>query len=146
MSKAARIWSIYRDEATEHDNRLIDAWNRSLDILLIFAGLFSAVATAFIIESYQLLQPDWTEYTAKLLFVTIAAQAGSPNMTLPTPAKLATMSPSKFTVSPVARWINGFWVSSLAFSLAVALLSILAKQWLDQYQARTFSPSQGAQE
>jgi len=60
---------LYRDRVTERDQDQIEGWNSTLDILLIFvrllppfsvfflsliikqAGLFSAVATAFIIES-----------------------------------------------------------------------------------------------
>lgn len=64
----ARVWKIYRARMTERDQTTIDGWNKALDILLLFvrellsellyispgatqAGLFSAVSTAFIIES-----------------------------------------------------------------------------------------------
>jgi len=47
----ARVWKLYRDRVSDRDDNTIDGWNRTLDILLIFAGLFSAVATAFIIEA-----------------------------------------------------------------------------------------------
>lgn len=68
-SDGARVWKLYRDRANEQDHDKIDGWNKTLDILLIFvsgqrrygyahssthslqAGLFSAVATAFLIES-----------------------------------------------------------------------------------------------
>lgn len=36
MADTARVWKVYRDEATEHDKALMDGWNRTLDILLIF--------------------------------------------------------------------------------------------------------------
>lgn len=32
----ARVWKVYRDEATEDDKTLLNAWNKTLDILLIF--------------------------------------------------------------------------------------------------------------
>ncbi|EKM54919.1 uncharacterized protein PHACADRAFT_60661, partial [Phanerochaete carnosa HHB-10118-sp] len=38
-----------------------------IDTLLVFAGLFSAVLTAFVIESYHNLQPDTSTETVTLL-------------------------------------------------------------------------------
>ncbi|KAF7329022.1 hypothetical protein MVEN_02532300 [Mycena venus] len=35
-------------------------WRGNMNGMLIFAGLFSAILTAFIIESYKTLQPDWS--------------------------------------------------------------------------------------
>ncbi|KZV82927.1 hypothetical protein EXIGLDRAFT_626369, partial [Exidia glandulosa HHB12029] len=67
MAPNARVWKVYRDEATAQDEAMLDGWNKTLDILLIFAGLFSAVATAFVIESYKFLQPDYEEYTSRAL-------------------------------------------------------------------------------
>ncbi|KZV83050.1 hypothetical protein EXIGLDRAFT_583946, partial [Exidia glandulosa HHB12029] len=56
-------WKIYAREAKNYDDDIIRAWNASLDTLLIFAGLFSAVSTAFIIESYKFMQPDYAQLT-----------------------------------------------------------------------------------
>ncbi|KZV80417.1 hypothetical protein EXIGLDRAFT_568819, partial [Exidia glandulosa HHB12029] len=116
-------WKVYRDEATQHDDAMLDGWHKTLDILLIFAGLFSAVVTAFVIESYRFLTVDFTEYTARALYTLAMASArnGSTPVTLP--------DPSIASVSTPSRWINGLWLLSLFLSLAVALLSILAKQW-----------------
>lgn len=38
MSENARVWKVYQDEATIQDDALLDAWNKTLDILLIFVG------------------------------------------------------------------------------------------------------------
>ncbi|KZV86771.1 hypothetical protein EXIGLDRAFT_598958, partial [Exidia glandulosa HHB12029] len=59
-------------EANAHDTALLDGWSSTLDILLIFAGLFSAVATTFVIESYELLQPDSAAYTAAALYILVS--------------------------------------------------------------------------
>ncbi|KZV85191.1 hypothetical protein EXIGLDRAFT_753431 [Exidia glandulosa HHB12029] len=144
MSDTARVWTVYRDQASEYDERHVDGWNKTLDILLIFAGLFSAVATTFIGESYQQLQTDWNEYTGRLLFATLAAQNTPGKFTLP--SSLQSMSPSDFSASGLARWINGLWVSSLVLSLAVALLSILAKQWLVQFESRVTAPARSTRD
>ncbi|KZV87779.1 hypothetical protein EXIGLDRAFT_620265, partial [Exidia glandulosa HHB12029] len=129
MDDAARVWKVYRKEAMAFDSALLEGWSSTLDILLIFAGLFSAVATAFVIESYQLLQPDNSAYMATALYILVAASNHSTGMALPAPPDLAYKA-------PISRWINGLWFTSILLALAVALLSILVKQWITEYRAR----------
>ncbi|KZW00453.1 hypothetical protein EXIGLDRAFT_604408 [Exidia glandulosa HHB12029] len=129
MNDAARVWKVYRKEAMAYDSTLLEGWSSTLDILLIFGGLFSAVATAFVIESYQLLQPDNAAYTAAALYILVSASNHSTGITLPPPPDLS-------FASPVARWVNGLWFTSILLSLAVALLSILVKQWITEYRSR----------
>lgn len=38
-SDHARVWKVYRDQAKEHDEKLLDGWNKTLDILLIFVRI-----------------------------------------------------------------------------------------------------------
>ncbi|KAF8895514.1 hypothetical protein BD779DRAFT_1466914 [Infundibulicybe gibba] len=52
----ADFWAIYAREASQADRRMIANWNKNLDVRLIFSGIFSAILTPFIIESYKLLQ------------------------------------------------------------------------------------------
>ncbi|KZV86741.1 hypothetical protein EXIGLDRAFT_801646, partial [Exidia glandulosa HHB12029] len=125
MDDAARVWKVYRKEANAYDAALLDGWSGTLDILLIFAGLFSAVATAFVIESYQLLQPDSAAYTAAALYILVSATNHSTGIVLPSPPDLQ-------YASSLARWINGLWFTSILLSLIVALLSILVKQWITE--------------
>ncbi|KZV86755.1 hypothetical protein EXIGLDRAFT_724443, partial [Exidia glandulosa HHB12029] len=132
MDDAARVWKVYRKEANAHDSALLDGWSSTLDILLIFAGLFSAVATAFVIESYQLLQPDSAAYTAAALYILVSATNHSTGIVLPSPPDLQ-------YASSLARWINGLWFTSILLSLIVALLSILVKQWITEYRARNLA-------
>ncbi|KZV91403.1 hypothetical protein EXIGLDRAFT_571231, partial [Exidia glandulosa HHB12029] len=122
-------WKVFRDEAIAHDEPMIDGWNKTLDILLIFAGLFSAVATAFIVEAYKALLPDYDAYIAHALF----AFASSGNGSFSSEALSSLKDPSVISVSDLSRWINGLWFFSLVLALAVALLCILVKQWLQQY-------------
>ncbi|KZW03404.1 hypothetical protein EXIGLDRAFT_695851 [Exidia glandulosa HHB12029] len=132
MDDGARVWKVYRKEATAHDSALLDGWNSTLDILLIFAGLFSAVATAFVVESYQLLQPDNAAYTAAALYILVSATKNSTGISLPAPPDLQ-------YASALTRWINGLWFTSISLSLIVALLSILVKQWISEYRARNLA-------
>ncbi|KZV79291.1 hypothetical protein EXIGLDRAFT_661201, partial [Exidia glandulosa HHB12029] len=129
MADGARVWRVYRKEADAYDNALLEGWSETLDVLLIFAGLFSAVATAFVIESYQFLQPDNAAYTAAALYILVAATNNSTGIALPAPPDLGFKSSA-------SRWINGLWFTSILLALTVAFLTILVKQWITEYRAR----------
>ncbi|KAF8066622.1 hypothetical protein FPV67DRAFT_1198938 [Lyophyllum atratum] len=136
MSESARVWRIYNDEATNFDSSLTEGWNRGVDVLLVFTGLFSAVLTTFIIQSFQLLIPDVGETTNALLEKLISLQTNSNQDTSP-----RAHSPSSIQVT----WVNGLWFAALACSLSTALISMLAKQWLQAYVANiSGSPRQRA--
>ncbi|EJD50462.1 hypothetical protein AURDEDRAFT_160364 [Auricularia subglabra TFB-10046 SS5] len=135
VSANARVWKIYRVEATAADRAMLSGWNKTVDILLIFAGLFSAVSTAFIIESYKLLQVDHTEYIANALYLSLTTRNTTASIDLPPPG-------AAFEASRSSRWINGLWFLSLVLSLAAALLCILSKQWLEEYSLRTSAPAE----
>ncbi|EJD45031.1 hypothetical protein AURDEDRAFT_20144, partial [Auricularia subglabra TFB-10046 SS5] len=69
------------------------------------AGLFSAVTTAFIIESQQDTEPDY----ARLTFLVLnATAAGVP------------FTPEPFVLDPSVRTINCLWIASLMLSLTAA--------------------------
>ncbi|KAF8878878.1 hypothetical protein BD779DRAFT_1676698 [Infundibulicybe gibba] len=51
-------WKECKDRVDQFDQDFCAGWNSEIDSLLTFAGLFSAVVTAFTIESYKWLQPD----------------------------------------------------------------------------------------
>ncbi|KZV80919.1 hypothetical protein EXIGLDRAFT_704546 [Exidia glandulosa HHB12029] len=129
LDEAARVWMVYRKEAEAFDKTLLQGWSEMLDIFLIFAGIFSAVAAAFSIESYQLLQLDNGAYAAAALYMLVAAGTHPEGAMLPPPPDLSFKS-------PLSRWINGLWFTSILLSLAVALLFILAKQWITEYRSR----------
>ncbi|KAH7096497.1 hypothetical protein BKA62DRAFT_644318, partial [Auriculariales sp. MPI-PUGE-AT-0066] len=122
----ARVFKIYRDRVTEKDGDLVQGWHETLNILLVFAGLFSSVLTGFLAESSKLLQPDHAETTATAVLAILARLEGS-NGT-------STIAISSSTApTDGARWVNRLWYTSLALALVVALLSILVKQWLVEY-------------
>ncbi|KIP03848.1 hypothetical protein PHLGIDRAFT_76953, partial [Phlebiopsis gigantea 11061_1 CR5-6] len=98
------------------------------------AGLFSAVLTAFVVETYSLLQPDSSDITNALLAYGFSSQIGQ----LSSPGEIKStissiVSSSQFDVSNSSRWINSLLFISLVLSLAAALFGILAKQWLREY-------------
>jgi len=72
------------------------------------SGIFSAIVTPFIVESYKLLE-------------------------IQDPSQ---PSPSFFGRDGYKVRVNAMWFSSLIFSLVAALISIHCKQWLDGYGVR----------
>ncbi|KAJ7590233.1 hypothetical protein C8J56DRAFT_1048397 [Mycena floridula] len=58
----------YVREAKIYDDGMVARWKVLMDGLLLFAALFSAVVTAFIIESYKNLSPDPSTTTVLLLY------------------------------------------------------------------------------
>ncbi|KAF8210852.1 hypothetical protein K438DRAFT_99198 [Mycena galopus ATCC 62051] len=52
--KKTTFWNAYKTLADEHDRELLQRYSTDLDTSLIFAGLFSAVDSAFIIQ----IQPE----------------------------------------------------------------------------------------
>lgn len=43
MAPNARVWKVYRDEASAQDEATLDGWNKTLDILLIFVRHFGPI-------------------------------------------------------------------------------------------------------
>ncbi|KAH7096484.1 hypothetical protein BKA62DRAFT_833940 [Auriculariales sp. MPI-PUGE-AT-0066] len=122
----ARVFKIYHDRVTEKDEDLVQGWHETLNVLLVFAGLFSAVLTAFLIESTKQLQPDYTKATAVAVLAVLAQLQG-------TNSSASASVNATFAPDTDARWINGLWFTSLMLALIVSLLAILVKQWLVQY-------------
>ncbi|KAG8699112.1 hypothetical protein FRC09_006830, partial [Ceratobasidium sp. 395] len=118
LAPNAAIWQIYVEEAKEHDSELVDGKNKNLDMLLLFAALFSAILTAFIIESKNLLQQDSADLTVTLLLSIAKSQQ---RIEQGTPQVLPKIELPTFSVPISARWINGLWYTSLALSLSAAL-------------------------
>ncbi|KIY73009.1 hypothetical protein CYLTODRAFT_318169, partial [Cylindrobasidium torrendii FP15055 ss-10] len=123
-------WFVYNDESAIFDNDMLLESNDSLDILLIFAGLFSAVLTTFVAQTSQALSPDNDAISSSVLIELVALQRAQANGTSldAIPAADTSFSPSRIDL-----WTNGLWFTSLALSLCTALFSVLAKQWLRQY-------------
>ncbi|KAJ7803056.1 hypothetical protein B0H14DRAFT_1649352 [Mycena olivaceomarginata] len=46
-----KLWAVYISEAEKYDKALVESWKSDMEGMLIFAGLFSASLTAFLIES-----------------------------------------------------------------------------------------------
>ncbi|GJE88786.1 hypothetical protein PsYK624_048730 [Phanerochaete sordida] len=132
-------WAGVEDHLATHDGSEMDDYADDIDTLLVFAGLFSAILTAFITQTYPSLQPNGTATTNGLLALSLRAQlqtTASHLLDTLDPILIshaASISPTPFTPASSDRWINIFFFLSLLFSLAAALFGILAKQWLREY-------------
>ncbi|OBZ72460.1 hypothetical protein A0H81_07872 [Grifola frondosa] len=121
------------------DDVILERWKDEIDNLLVFAGLFSAVLTAFNVGSYSSLQPNSGDM-ALMLLVHISSQLGSFSINptfLNSTQSPVTLSDLQSTFHPTASTIriNALWFSSLVCSLAAASISILVRQWLNQYRS-----------
>ena len=100
------------------------------------AGLFSAVLTAFNVQSYPLLQPAPTDPTVAIL-QQISAQLNSFTINQSfinstQPASSLVQLQVSFRAPLSAIWINALWFASLVFSLASASIALIVKQWLHE--------------
>ncbi|KAI0698955.1 hypothetical protein C8T65DRAFT_660331 [Cerioporus squamosus] len=134
---SSEAWAACAKALRDYDEDMIQDWKEEIDTLLVFAGLFSAVLTAFNIEAYQLLQQQ-PEDSVTAILTQISAQLNSftvnqnfVNSTSPTHAN--TLSPFRPTAFAVR--LNTMWFSSLVCSLLSASLGLLVKQWLREYLA-----------
>lgn len=147
-------WKILLAPLMEKDKAQCDAWKDEVQNLLIFvrdhglsilililkgrtilqAGLFSAVVTAFVIETYQGLQEDPND-TIILLLSRISDSLENPlNVTKSSDSLIPQFSPS----SSIIR-INIYFFISLILSLTTVLIGIVSLQWLREHQAYTGS-------
>ncbi|KAJ6452160.1 hypothetical protein C8R47DRAFT_924730, partial [Mycena vitilis] len=121
-------WSVYVAEAEKYDRALVQSWKDDMQGLLIFAGLFSASLTAFIVESYKTLSADQGEIMIGLL-TQISQQAAGTNVSSHETGTAPALTPSNASLA-----CNTLWFLSLGLSLACALFATLVDQW-----ARNFS-------
>ncbi|TFK64414.1 hypothetical protein BDN72DRAFT_265676 [Pluteus cervinus] len=113
-------WEQCYKRVKEYDEDMCKSWKDEIDKLLIFAGLFSAAVTAFVVESYQWLDAS-SDDTSNLLAQLISIQSNT---------TIIPAVPGPFTPTPSAVRINICWFLSLVLSLISVLVGVLCLQWL----------------
>ncbi|KAJ7434865.1 hypothetical protein FB451DRAFT_1310698 [Mycena latifolia] len=121
---SAKLWAVYIAEADKYDKALVEGWRSDMGGMLIFAGLFSASLTAFIIESYKTLNPDSGQTTVILLAQISQQLAAAANGSV-----LEAPVAPPFVPSTAALVCNALWFASLGLSLSCALIATLLEQW-----------------
>ncbi|KAJ7271142.1 hypothetical protein C8J57DRAFT_1180209, partial [Mycena rebaudengoi] len=129
---ATKLWAVYVSEAEKYDKALVESWKSDMNGILIFAGLFSASLTAFLIESYKTLSPDSGDATV-LLLTQISLQLGASS----NGSTFSVASPTLFTPPPAALVCNALWFISLGLSLSSALVATLLDQWARDFLHRS---------
>ncbi|EKM53489.1 uncharacterized protein PHACADRAFT_59286, partial [Phanerochaete carnosa HHB-10118-sp] len=124
-------WQSMAKTVRDVDVQKIEDCKDDIDTLLVFAGLFSAVLTAFLIESYSSLQPDTESEIVFLLRHSLAQNYTISGSFLNTTAPFPGAMP--FETPLWALRVNGLWFASLICSLATASFGMLVKQWLREY-------------
>ncbi|KAG6819146.1 hypothetical protein H0H93_014921 [Arthromyces matolae] len=129
----ARVWSVYLDEADDYDSDMINSFRTILDSLLVFASLFSAVVTTFAAQTSQVFQPNSAQISALLLIENNQLLRAAGNTTRIGSVPTSSLSPHGTTYTSIDLWVNGLFFVSLTLSLTTALLTVLAKQWIQTY-------------
>ncbi|KAJ7145561.1 hypothetical protein C8R44DRAFT_863435 [Mycena epipterygia] len=128
-ASSAKLWAVYVAEAEKYDKALVESWRSDMDGLLIFAGLFSASLTAFLIESYKSLTPDITIVLLAQISHQLAASANG--------TTIVASSPVSFAPTASALICNSLWFISLGLSLSCALVATLLEQWARNFLHRS---------
>ncbi|KAG1847179.1 hypothetical protein DFJ58DRAFT_622156, partial [Suillus subalutaceus] len=114
----SKFWAAYKKVSGESDDNMLERCNGNMDIILIFAGLFSAANTAFIIA----MQPNPLDTTNALLVQLIQITLQGPSAAQPAILSSSTSYYSNF-------WIQAVSYMSLSLSLLAAFGAVLGKQW-----------------
>ncbi|KAK0492171.1 hypothetical protein EDD18DRAFT_1465616 [Armillaria luteobubalina] len=132
----ARVWRVHEDESKKHDDIMVEEFRDNVDVLLVFAGLFSAIITTFVVQTSQSLQVDNTAMLASLLYESILLQRAIANGSSVNSITPSPLNPTiTFVPATSDVWVNGLWFTSLFLSLTTALVAVLVKQWLHHYIA-----------
>jgi len=132
------FYKIFNQEADEYDRDFHKKYHDDLNTTLIFvssvrsystseltrrqAGLFSAVASAFIVDIQQELRPDYNKMSFTVMTMLLNTTSGVPN-------QLDIPVASRPKASAVQ--VQSILFSSLASALLAAFLAMLGKQWLN---------------
>jgi hypothetical protein len=102
--------------------------------LILQSGLYSAVLTAFVVESYQNLQPNQGERTSEILIQISRQLASLSNASIPNNSAADEL---RFQPELTAVASNFLWFSSLSLALCCAFLATFVQQWSRHFLHRT---------
>ncbi|KAF8798278.1 hypothetical protein BYT27DRAFT_7058745, partial [Phlegmacium glaucopus] len=131
-----KLWSIYNKQAESYDRALMETWKDDMDSIIIFAGLFSAVLTSFLVDATKNLKADPTDHTNALLNQTVVLLAQISQQLGPNGSQtiISPLQPlEQFKLNPSDLRVNIFWYMSLGFSITAALGATLVQQWVRDY-------------
>jgi hypothetical protein len=131
-----------------YDTALIESWKADMEGMLIFvcrfsfwpcpvservqSGLFSASLTAFLIESYKILQLDSGDLTVAALM-----QVSQQLAVIASDRTFVLQPPLPFNPTTASLWCNALWLINLSLSLTCALLATLVDQCAREFLHKT---------
>ncbi|KAG8922817.1 hypothetical protein FRC00_006987, partial [Tulasnella sp. 408] len=124
------FFQYYDELADELDEDMVTSLKAQLDGILIFAGLFAGVNSAFLAFTLPQMSADPAEDTNALLFQIMRGA----NATITSPADLPSAS---FSPPTGALPINILFSMSLTLALLASFLAVLGQQWLVYYRKRS---------
>ncbi|KAF9024371.1 hypothetical protein BDZ89DRAFT_125488 [Hymenopellis radicata] len=136
MGPMARVWKTFLEEYAKFDADRVEDWRDALDVLLVFAGLFSAVVSTFVTQTSPNLQVDYNQVSAYMMYEMLHLQRAMMDGLPASSVVSSNITPtSPVRPSRTDAWVNVLWYTSLALSLTTALMAVLMKQWIHQYMA-----------
>ncbi|KAG8945651.1 hypothetical protein FRC04_000612 [Tulasnella sp. 424] len=132
-----KFYRSYDSFAEEIDEDLVSGLKEQLDGLLVFAGLFAGVNSAFLALTLPLLSADPADDTNALLTqnnAILMQLATGRNDSLPTDVGLPS---SSFAPANNVVTVNVLFSLSLTFALISSFLAVLGRQWLVYYRKRS---------
>ncbi|EJD49946.1 hypothetical protein AURDEDRAFT_58820, partial [Auricularia subglabra TFB-10046 SS5] len=120
-------WRELHERVKSRDSALLKDYDDEVDTLLVFAGLFSAILTAFIVDVYKDLKVDSGDTSAHLLQQILGELQG----------RDASQGSVRATPSPTIIVVLALWFVGLMLSLLAALFCIFMKQWFHAYSKWT---------
>ncbi|KAG9316076.1 hypothetical protein JVU11DRAFT_3746 [Chiua virens] len=136
IDKTALFWEKYSEEAEDCDKDFLETNVNSVEGVLIFAGLFSAVAASFLVSTQANLVPNPTDTTNALLMMLVQSSNNTAlaNQTVGLPKWDGPSS------AVICSQILGY--AALSASLLAALGAVLGKQWLSDFTRLRNGPLQ----
>ncbi|KAG9050302.1 hypothetical protein FS837_006412 [Tulasnella sp. UAMH 9824] len=120
------FYKHYDKIADELDNGMITGLKSSLDGLLIFAGLFAGINSAFLALTLPKMSADPADDTNALLLQLVRGNNETAlSLTLPS---------TEFSPKRQIYTINFLFLVSLASALFASFFAVIGKQWLAYYQ------------
>ncbi|KAF9790541.1 hypothetical protein BJ322DRAFT_999128, partial [Thelephora terrestris] len=122
-SPRAEFYDKFQREADGHDRDFVKRYEEDLNTTLIFAGLFSVVTSAFVLDVESQLQPDFTQSSYTVLTIMANISLGY------FPTDLNSVLPRWAGPDPAIVHVQAILYASLAASLLAAFIATLGKQW-----------------
>ncbi|KAG8965460.1 hypothetical protein FRC00_002707 [Tulasnella sp. 408] len=129
-----KFYHYYDALADEIDDNMVTGLKEQLDGLLVFAGLFAGINTAFLAFTLPLMSPDPADDTNALLRDILLNLASGRNDSLPS---LSSIPSDTFSPTGKILTVNVLFSISLTFALVSSFLAVLGRQWLVYYRKRT---------